>query len=140
VVAATGVLWVCYGAGVMPAMSDSRSSAAMMRAVGERIGPDAELAMIGWREQNLLQADRDVVDFGFQRPWHLQWREAGPWLAADPARRWLFVLEEAIGPCVDRAQAARIGVSNRRTWWLVPAQAWIPACTTPPFGRGGDAS
>lgn len=139
VVAATGVLWVCYGAGVMPAMSDSRSSAAVMRAVGERIGPDAELAMIGWREQNLLQADRDVVDFGFQRPWHLQWREAGPWLAADPARRWLFVLEEAVGPCVDRAQAVRIGVSNRRTWWLVPAQAWIPACTTPPFGTDGDA-
>jgi len=29
----------------------------------------------------------------------------------------------ALAPCIDRAASTRLGVSNRREWWLVPARA-----------------
>ena len=132
-VLATAILWAVYGVGLMPALDADSSARGIMREVGARIGPDAELGLLAWREQHLLQADRAAVDFGFKRAWHLQWRQAAPWLLENPRRRWLFVLEEAIGPCVERDKAVRIGVSNRRTWWLVPGTAVIAGCTVPPF-------
>lgn len=122
------LLWSMHGWGLMPALGPYSSASALMQRVGDRIGPDAELGMLAWREQNLLQADRPVTDFGFKRPWEEQWHDAGPWLAQAPQRRWLFVLEQAISPCVDRSQAIAVGSANRNQWWLVPGTAWNSAC------------
>ena len=46
----------------------------------------------------------------------------------------LLVQEAAMLTCVDRARSERVGVSNRRGWWLVPApalQSFFPAMATP---------
>lgn len=125
------VLWVTYGVGLAPSLDATSSGQKLMRRVGAHIGPDAQLGMIAWREQNLLQADRAVTDFGFKQPWQSQWREASRWLAQDPQRRWLFVLAEAQSPCVDPSQVVAIGQSNRRDWVLVPGTALVPGCVTP---------
>jgi hypothetical protein len=116
----------------MPALSPDSSAQALMQRVGERIGPDAELAMLGWREQHLLQADRPVTDFGFKQPWAAQWQHAHAWLLQAPAKRWLFLRREAIGPCLDPAKVVDIGASNRRAWILAPGDAWIEGCDVPP--------
>jgi 4-amino-4-deoxy-L-arabinose transferase-like glycosyltransferase len=133
VVLVTAAVWSAFGLGIVPALEADSSARELMQETRARIGPQAELALLGWREQQLLQAGPGTVEFGFKRAWHLQWADAGPWLARDPSRRWLFVLDEAIGPCVDRAQAVLAGHSNRREWWLVPGTAWKPGCETPPF-------
>ena len=99
-----------------------------MQRVGQRIGPDAELGMLAWREQNLLQADRPVTDFGFKASWQQQWAKAGPWLAQAPEKRWLFVLSEAVPACIDPAQRIDIGESNRNRWQLLPGTAWHAGC------------
>ena len=122
-VLATAALWTVHGLGLMPAVDEDSSGRAIMQEAGRRIGPHAQLGLLGWREQHLLQADREVVVFGFHRPWEAQWHDARDWLAQAPDRRWLFVLEDALGPCVDRDRAQRLGVSSRRNWWLVPATA-----------------
>ena len=132
-VLATAALWLVYGMGLAPALDADSSSRGLMQRVGQRIGPDAQLGMVAWREQNLLQADRPVTDFGFKQSWEDQWVEAGPWLAADPTRRWVFVLDQAVSPCVDRGQVIDIGQSNRNRWMLVPGNAWKPGCVTPAF-------
>lgn len=137
-VLATAGLWTVYGMGLAPALDADSSASGLMRRVGARIGPEAELGMVAWREQNLLQADRRSVDFGFKRAWHAQWAEAGPWLAADPQRRWLFVLEQAVSPCIDPRQVVAIGQSNRNAWVLVPGTAWRPGCVTPEFAADGN--
>ncbi|MEO8011184.1 MAG: hypothetical protein ABI650_06025, partial [Dokdonella sp.] len=131
----TTVLWAVYGFGLAPALDASSSARELMQSVGKRIGPDAELGMIDWREQNLLQADRPAIDFGFKQPLHAQWNEAVTWALQAPDRRWLFVLDEALSPCVDSAATIDAGKSNRRQWLLVPAKAIIPGCVTPPFGE-----
>ncbi len=133
-VAITALLWMTYGLGLMPALSPEASARTLMQRVGQHIGPEAELAMLGWREQHLLQADRPAVDFGFKRPWNEQWMDARGWLLDDPGNRWLFLVEESATPCLDPARVVRIGESNRRTWLLAPGTAWIPGCTAPPTG------
>ncbi|MDG2524930.1 glycosyltransferase family 39 protein [Stenotrophomonas sp. HITSZ_GD] len=139
VVLSTAWLWSIYGLVFAPALDASSSSAGLMRRVGERIGPDAQLGMVAWREQNLLQADRPVTEFGFKADWPTQWAKAGPWLAAQPTHRWLFVLREALPACVDRTQVVEIGQSNRNQWLLVPGTAWHAGCTgTPPAQDAAD--
>jgi len=124
----SAALWTVYGLGVMPALDPYSSSARLMQRVGQRIGPDAELGMLAWREQNLLQADRLVTDFGFKASWKEQWAKAGPWLAQAPRKRWLFVLKQAVPDCIDPAQRIAIGESNRNQWLLLPGTAWHAGC------------
>ena len=124
--------------GLMPAVDADSSGRAIMREAGRRIGPDAELGLLGWREQHRLQADRDVAEFGFHRPWDAQWRDARDWLAQAPDRRWLFVLEDALGPCGDRDRVQPLGVSSRRHWWLVPAAAVRAGCHEPVPGAASE--
>lgn len=134
VVLVTALLWMAYGFGLAPTLDADSSARKLMQRVGERIGPQAQLGMVAWREQNLLQSDRPTVDFGFKNSWQEQWDEAGPWLLEDPARRWVFVLDQAVSPCVDRARTVDIGQSNRNRWVLVPGDAWKKGCKTPAFG------
>jgi hypothetical protein len=92
------------------------------------IGPDAELGLVGWREQNLLMADRPARDFGFKASTAQQFALASQWQAQAPAKRWVFAIDDAIGTCVDRTKAQRVGIANRRAWWVYLADAVIPGC------------
>lgn len=134
----TCALWIAYGIGIAPAIDASSSARRIMQKAEQRIGPKAELGLIAWREQHLLQARQPAAEFGFKAPWYEQWRHAAAWVAAAPEQRWIFVLAEALGPCVDRDRAIDIGTSNRRDWWLVPGTAVIAGCETPDFHENGD--
>lgn len=139
--AATGVVamlaatWVLYGLVAHPLLTDSSSAKALMDNVGRRIGPDAQLGLVGWREQNLLMADRPAETFGFKAPPQEQMRRGIAWQhEASTAARWLMVQETALLPCVRMAEAQALGGANRREWWLLPASATAPCAaraTTP---------
>ena len=103
-----------------------------MEHVDRRIGTDGELGMVAWKEQNLLQYERPAATFGFTKRWAQQRIAAAAWQAQSPRTRWLFVLEDALGPCVDRSRAEFAGIANRRRWWLVPGDAWKPGCIDDP--------
>ena len=91
-------------------------------------GDIAAPGLVAWTEQLMLQADRPVRDFGFERPVDVQWNDAGRWLEGDPSRRWLLVPASALRPCLDRRLTVAIGRSNRRDWHLVPGTAWSGHC------------
>jgi 4-amino-4-deoxy-L-arabinose transferase-like glycosyltransferase len=144
-----GVVALCAGMGLgvllwsfvaYPVLNDSSSSAGLMRRVGQIIGPDADLGLVGWREQNLLMADRAATDFGFSRPWHEQLGDAIRWQAAAPGQRWVFILGDAMGVCIDRGHAIDVGHANRREWWLFRANAVLAPCRggNVPAVSGGD--
>lgn len=122
----TAALWTVYGIGLTPALDRSSSARGLMETVSLRIGPDAELGLVAWREQMLLQARVPTTEFGYKQPLPTQWQEASTWVAAAPARRWLLLPEEALPDCIDRARAIHAGRANRREWWLLPARA-VPA-------------
>ncbi|HFF5945278.1 TPA: dolichyl-phosphate-mannose--protein mannosyltransferase, partial [Stenotrophomonas maltophilia] len=66
--------------------------------------------------------------FGFEARWHQQLQAAVRWQRLVPQQRWLLVNEDAMQACIDRARAEMAGISNRRRWWLVPADAVAGDC------------
>ena len=116
-------LWVVFGIVGYPLLTDSSSAAALMRDAGQRIGPDAELGLVAWREQNLLMADRPAATFGFKAEPAGQMQRAIAWQRQAPASRWLLAQDVALLPCIDQALAEHLGGANRREWWLLPARA-----------------
>jgi 4-amino-4-deoxy-L-arabinose transferase-like glycosyltransferase len=117
--------WLAIGLFAYPQLDDSSSARGLMREVGTTIGPDAELALVAWKEQNLLQADRPARTFGFRRDDADELRDAIAWQREAPERRWVLVLESAMGDCIDRSRAVPAGASNRREWWLFRADAVV---------------
>lgn len=128
-------LWVLQGVVINPLLNDSSSGRGLMREVGRRLAADAELGLVGWKEQNLLMADRPPRTFGFKRPWEQQLQAAVAWQHEHPARRWLLVQEAALLDCIDRDRSQRVGSLSGRGWWLVPAQAVGAACVATPAQR-----
>ena len=122
------VVWVLYSLVGYPVLNDSSSARGLMRSVGARIGADAELGLVAWKEQNLLMVDRPAATFGFTVPWHEQLQAGVQWQQLSPQRRWLLVQEDTLLGCVDRDGAVLAGVANRRRWWLVPAGAVHGPC------------
>lgn len=127
-IAGTVALWIVWSLWAYPVLNDSSSSAGIMRRAGELVGADGELALIGWREQNLLMAGRPVREFGFRVPMEKQFQRAVQWQSEAPRQRWIFSLDRAMGDCVDLSRATRVGQANRRDWWLFRADAVKPAC------------
>ncbi|KRG75901.1 dolichyl-phosphate-mannose-protein mannosyltransferase [Stenotrophomonas chelatiphaga] len=131
VVSTLTVVWLLYSLVGYPLLNSASSASGLMQAVGQRIGPDAELGLVAWKEQNLLMADRPAATFGFQKGWDAQLQDGVAWQAQAPATRWLLVQQDAVLPCVDRSRAELAGISNRRRWWLVPAGAVQGPCELP---------
>lgn len=120
--------WLAVGLVFFPAINPSSSARGLMENVNLRLGPNAELGLVAWKEQNLLMAGRSAETFGFSAPWHVQLQKAITWQAQSPAQRWLLVQEPAMLSCIDRQASIMIGRSNRRRWWLVHAEAVHKPC------------
>ncbi len=126
-----GAIWVLYGLVASPLLNDSSSARGVMREVAARIGPDAELGLVAWKEQNLLMSQSRTTTFGFRMVWKEQLRRGLAWQAQVPDKRWLLIQEVALPVCVDRTIAEHPGSSNRRGWWLVPMAARLDCPASP---------
>jgi hypothetical protein len=124
----TACFWLVWGLWASPLLNDANSAVGVMRKAGQIAGPGGQIGMVGWKEQNLLMADRPVSDFGFRKPTGLQFTEAVAWQAQAPDVRWIFGLREAVKACVDRNKVTVVGYANRRQWWMFRSDAVVPNC------------
>jgi 4-amino-4-deoxy-L-arabinose transferase-like glycosyltransferase len=121
-------MWLLWSLWAYPLLNDSSAAIGVMRRAGEIIGPQGELALVAWKEQNLLMADRTVSEFGFVRPWREQLGAAIRWQEQAPAARWVFLLSDPMAPCIDPDKSVYVGHANRREWWLFRADAVATQC------------
>jgi 4-amino-4-deoxy-L-arabinose transferase-like glycosyltransferase len=121
-------LWLIWSVWAYPLLNASSSAAGVMRRARELAGPDADIGLVAWKEQNLLMAVGPVREFGFNLAWDKQYADAVHWQTEAPAQRSIFILEDAMGDCVDKSKAIHVGHANRREWWLFRAEAVIPGC------------
>lgn len=128
VATAFGLMVVLLFCGTAVLLDDANSARGLMRAARAQAGPHTEIGLVGWREQQLLQAVGPTAEFGFRQPWEEQLRRGLAWMAQSPRDRELLVGEDAMLPCIDRARSTEVGRANRRAWWLVPADAVVSAC------------
>jgi hypothetical protein len=124
-------LWLLIGLAAQPLLNDASSARGVMRRAAAHLRPTDELALVAWKEQNLLMADRPARTFGFTRDATAQFADALAWQRVAPAQRWLMLEDDALPRCVDRRSAVFVGRSNRREWWLLPSVA-SAACTAAP--------
>ena len=136
--AGIAALWLIWGFWAYPLLNASSSAAGVMRHARELAGPDAEIGLVAWKEQNLLMAVGPVREFGFNLAWDQQFADAVRWQTAAPAQRPIFILEAAMGDCIDKSKAIHVGHANRREWWLFGNAAVVPGCT-PMAATGDDA-
>jgi hypothetical protein len=129
---ALSLLVILLFSGTAVLLDDENSARAVM-ARGHALAGDATLGLVAWKEQNLLQAQGPVEEFGFRKPVDQQLRAGIAWMAAAPESRRLFVLEDALDACVLKARGRPVGTANRRTWWLLDSSAIAPQCR--PSGR-----
>jgi 4-amino-4-deoxy-L-arabinose transferase-like glycosyltransferase len=115
-------VWLGYGLVVHPVLDDDSSSRAVMRQARALAGPTATIALVAWKEQNLLQATGPVIEFGFSNPPDRQLAAGVDWLVHNPQGR-LLVSGTLLRGCTADAQPLHVGTANRRQWWLVATPA-----------------
>lgn len=105
---------------VNPAMNSVRSGERFITMIEHAADPQAQLGIIGFKEQYMLQFRRPITHFG-----HARWREANEeafdaarWLSERPERQ-LVVPESAKDLCFADTPAQLIGDANRVRWYLV---------------------
>ncbi|HET7562460.1 MAG TPA: glycosyltransferase family 39 protein [Rhodanobacteraceae bacterium] len=125
-------LWFVWSLWAYPLLNASSSAAGVMREARAYVGPTASIGLVGPREENLFMSLGPTREFGMTEPAATQFARATAWQAKDPAQRWIFALDAAMGQCVDRTKAHPLGHSNRRQWWLFRADAVVPGCTPTP--------
>jgi len=129
-------LWITWSLWAYPLLNDSSSASGIMRRARELAGADTPIGLVAWKEQNLLMVQGPVTDFGFTQTWDKQFVEASQWQAQAPTQRVLFILDQAMdvaANCIDRTKGTRVGIANRREWWLLRGDAVTPGCV--PSGR-----
>ena len=138
-------LWLGWGFVVHPLLDRENSARGVMEDARALAGEATPIGLLGWKEQNLLQAVGPVREFGFCKEdddldCHARQRaRALAWLAEDAAGRALFVRRMDAYACFDFAapHAQPVGTANRREWWLLRAGAVTSACAAPPEAAGG---
>jgi len=120
--------WVLYGLLLMPALDRIRSGALIMEAARAALMPGQQLGMISFVEQQVLQAERPLVHFGYRRnDLDQQALDAAAWLMVSDANR-LLVQAGAMAGCWDPTTAVDLVHAHRRDWFLVGARDTTPAC------------
>lgn len=95
-----------------------RSAGELMSSVESRLGPRSELAVVGFREQQLLQARRDVVHWGYRVNTRSQAVDAARWLR-ERGDRYVLVSDELSDACFGSGAGEWLGYRHRRDWRLV---------------------
>ncbi|HWS41172.1 MAG TPA: glycosyltransferase family 39 protein [Arenimonas sp.] len=123
------MLWLGYGFIVHPVLNASSSARAIMELARAQAGPDIEIGLVAWKEQNLLQAVGPVVEFGYLQQNDIQLQKAIAWMNAKPESRRLMINQLPEFSCIQFTAPNAIDLerANRRAWWLVNNNA-VVAC------------
>jgi hypothetical protein len=121
-------VWLLWGLGIAPMLARASSPAAMAARVEQTIGPNAELALVAWKEELPPVFTHKLTDFGFVTPWHDQLRDAILWQKEAPEQRWVLVLADVMQPCINPDATKDMGVTSGRDWRLFRYDAVMAAC------------
>lgn len=126
--AALTAFWLGISLVAMPVLDGSSSARELMEEVASKLKPDDQLATVAFKEQDLLQADRPIVDFGYKTPKDLQLARAIAWLKEAPGQRYVLANKKFVDHCVSTTNLRHSTVANRRQMWLFGQDAIQPEC------------
>jgi len=123
------LLWSGYSFVAYPVLDGANSSKDIMLRARKHAGENVTIGLVDWKEQNLLQAQGNVTDFGFLESPSVQLKKGREWVKAAPENRILLLQSGKSTSCVDfrSPDAVSLGNANRRSWWLIGEKA-IASC------------
>ncbi|MDX1569099.1 MAG: glycosyltransferase family 39 protein [Xanthomonadales bacterium] len=125
--ATIGSLWIVLGLWVYPRLDAFKSGRALLERAESELATGQPLALVDWKEQTLLQAQRPAVNFGFLVPAEEQSRRAVAWLRQHPNGR-ILIRDRSLSPCFNRGEPVDLGTAHRRDWYLVGPDNINPDC------------
>lgn len=120
-------LWLFYGWFAYPLFNPSRSPASFMKELGGRLGPHRELAMINFKEQFILHADRPVTHFGYHLADRNQEIAAARWLREKEGRS-MMAPKENLSQCFFIEKADSLGLRHGSEWYIVGREGLRESC------------
>lgn len=122
-------VWLIVGFWVYPSLNDIRSGKFLMATIGDQLATDAQLAIVDWREQMVLQADRPILHFGYRTAAQSQAEQVADWLSiAGPSDRAL-VPEKNLAPCFFTTNERPVK-AHRQSWYLLSSQNLTGKCSS----------
>jgi len=124
---AIAALWLGYSLLGPRATDPLRTPIDIMQQASMRMGPEGKLALVHYREQFALFADRPVVQFGYHTSLSAQRAAARDWVLTGPQ---YFVLGPgaALERCFALSGQQALGSRHGKDWYLVDAGQLQPGC------------
>ncbi|HET6725066.1 MAG TPA: glycosyltransferase family 39 protein [Gammaproteobacteria bacterium] len=134
-------IWVIYGFYGYGLINPDRSAAGLMTRVDNRLQPSDQLAIVDWRAQYILQADRPIVHFGFRRFGSAdEIADALAWVVESP-RRWVLADADALKKsCAGPKQAVDAGFRSGVHWYLINVKTLASGCRAKSAAAGGPSA
>ena len=124
IIGTLAALWIGLSLLAYPMLNDGSSAKGLMDDVAASMPADSQLALVQWKEQNLLMAHGKPKTFGFLRPPLAQWQDGAKWAMEQPSQRWVLVEKLALPHCMQSTSTTYYkGRYNRREWFLIPGSA-----------------
>ncbi|WKE65548.1 glycosyltransferase family 39 protein [Gallaecimonas kandeliae] len=122
-----GGFWLGYSLLGGPALDTVRTPVDIMAKVSQRIGPDGKLALLDYKEQFALFADRPVVQFGFHGDLPAQRAAARDWVQQGQ-QYYVLGPKRNIEQCFKLSDDLFVGDRHGGLWYLVSADQLKPGC------------
>lgn len=124
-------LWILYSTWGYGLRDPIKTPKAVIANIAQSIPADAELGIIGLKEQFLLFLPFKTTHFGYHTPQDLQFRKAWQW-QAESENRYILAFKKAPLKCFDINKAIDLGWAHRRDWILYKQDSRLATCKKPP--------
>lgn len=111
--------WLLYSSWGYKIMDPWRSDQRFMLEVAHRLPAKGELAIVAFKEQQLLFSDRPITHFGFHTSSKAATLAARDWLSQAPSQRFLLLPTAAAAQCWSRQQWQNLETKHGEHWVLV---------------------
>ncbi|NOQ13882.1 MAG: hypothetical protein GQ583_05280 [Methyloprofundus sp.] len=124
-------LWALYSTWGYRLRDPIKTPKAVIANIAQIIPADAELGIIGLKEQFLLFSPFKTTHFGYHTLQDLQFIKAWQW-QAESENRYILAFKKAPLKCFDINKAIDLGWAHRRDWILYTKESRLATCKKPP--------
>lgn len=122
-----GAIWLLYSTWGYQLLSPVKTPKAVLANAAQHMPADAELGLVGLKEQFLLFSPFDTWHFGYHTPLAVQYASAWQWQAKS-TKRFIISFNNEQTSCFDRSKAIDLGLAHGEDWLLYPSSARLVDC------------
>lgn len=124
-------LWILYSTWGYQIRDPLKTPKNIFVQLAKHMPANAELGIVGLREQFLLFSPFKTTHFGYHTPQHLQFMKAWQW-QPKAAGRYILSFKKADLTCFDSNQAVSMGRAHRKDWVLFKLDSRLTTCEQAP--------